>query len=255
MHDARSLMSRSTLIERRVYQPNLPVEEFIVPLLKAKIESILEHLPDRPAEYKVLDVGCGGQPFRSLFERKGHTYVSVDAQNPTGVVDYIAEVDKDLPGALIARGPFDFILCTEVMEHVADWDKAFSNLRLLLRVEGLLLITCPHFYILHEQPYDFWRPTIHAMRFFAQRHRFEEVHLEASGDSWDVLGTVLGANYGCLRSLDQRVLQRLSARALNVAFKMLYRVLRTRWLQARFRFANDLYPIYLSNIALLRKGS
>jgi SAM-dependent methyltransferase len=181
-------------------------------------------------------------------------YVSADAQDPTGVVDYIAEVDKALPAALIARGPFDFILCTEVMEHVADWDKAFSNFRLLLRSGGLVLITCPHFYILHEQPYDFWRPTIHALRFFAQRYRLEEVHLEASGDSWDVLGTVLGANYGCLRSLDRRLPHRLAARALNVAFKILYRVLRARWLQARFRFANDLYPIYLSNIALLKKA-
>jgi hypothetical protein len=43
-----------------------------------------------------------------VFERKGHAYVSGDAQNPTGVVDHIAEVDKDLPAALIASGPFDF---------------------------------------------------------------------------------------------------------------------------------------------------
>jgi SAM-dependent methyltransferase len=253
-HDPRSPMSRPLLTERQVYRPNLPVEEFIVPLLKAKIESILEHLPDGCSDYKVLDLGCGGQPFRNVFERKGHAYVSGDAQDPTGVVDYIAEVDKDLPAALIARGPFDFILCTEVMEHVADWDKAFSNISLLLRTDGVILITCPHFYILHEQPYDFWRPTLHALRFFAQRYRLEEVHLEASGDSWDVLGTVLGANYGCLRSLDRRLRHRLLARALNVAFKILYTLLRTRWLQARFRFGNDLYPVYLANIALLKKA-
>jgi SAM-dependent methyltransferase len=246
-------MNRPLLIERQVYKPNLHVEEFIVPLLKTKIESILEHLPDRPGDYKVLDLGCGGQPFRYLFEKKGHRYVSGDAQNPTGVVDYIAEADKDLPAALIARGPFDFILCTEVMEHVADWDKAFSNFRLLLRTDGLVLITCPHFYVLHEQPYDFWRPTIHALRFFARRYRFEGVHLEASGDSWDVLGTVLGANYGCLRSVDRRLVHRAAARALNVAFKILYKLLRSRWLQTRFSFASDLYPIYLSNVALLKK--
>jgi hypothetical protein len=140
------------------------------------------------------------------------------------------------------------------MEHVADWDKAFSNFRLLLRRNGLVLITCPHFYILHEQPYDFWRPTIHALRFFAQRYRLEEVHLETSGDSWDVLGTILGANYGCLRSLDRGLPHRLAARALNVTFKILFRILRARWLQPRFRFANDLYPIYLSNIAVLKKA-
>jgi hypothetical protein len=82
----------------------------------------------------------------------------------------------------------------------------------------------------------------------------EEVHLEASGDSWDVLGTVLGANYDCLRSLNPRLPHRLAARALNVALKILYRVLRARWLQSRFSFTSDLYPIYLSNIALLKKA-
>jgi hypothetical protein len=58
------------------------------------------------------------------------------------------------------------------------------------------------------------------LRFFARRYRFEGVHLEASGDSWDVLGTVLGANYGCLRSVDRQLLHRAAALGLNVAFRL-----------------------------------
>jgi hypothetical protein len=42
-------------------------------------------------------------------------------------------------------------------------------------------------------------------------------------------------------------------RALNVASKILYRALRVRSLQPRFRFGSNLYPIYLSRIALLKK--
>jgi hypothetical protein len=78
--------------------------------------------------------------------------------------------------------------------------------------------------------------------------------LEASGDSWDVLGTVLGASYGSLRSLSRSLPHRLSACALNIILMMLYKTLKARWLQARFHLGNDLYPIYLSNIALLRKA-
>src|SRR5262249_33528831 len=156
-------MSRAVLIERATYVPALPVEEFIVPLLRSKIVPMLESLPVSQGTSRVLDVGCGRQPFRDLFESRGYTYVSTDAQDPLGIVDYVAEIDRDLPSALVARGPFDFILCTEVLEHVADWQRAFANFSLLLNAGARLLITCPHFYILHERPYDFWRATMYGL--------------------------------------------------------------------------------------------
>jgi len=77
------------------------------------------------------------------------------------------------------------------MEHVADWDKAFKNLALLMERGGRVLITCPQFYRLHEEPYDFWRPTLHALRYFGGRAGFRTVHDVAAGGAWDVLGTLL----------------------------------------------------------------
>jgi SAM-dependent methyltransferase len=246
-------MDRPILIERRKYQPNLPVEEFIVPLLKAKIEGVLESLPATVPDYKVLDVGCGGQPFRSFFETRRHVYVSVDAQNPLGVVDHVAEIDQDLPPALMARGPFDFIVCAEVLEHVADWDKAFANFQRLLAPGGRLLITCPHFYILHEQPYDFWRPTVHALRFFAERYGLRPLSVEKVGTSWDVLGTLLGANYDNLWPLRNRVLDKVLARLCRVMLRVIHLALCRQVFQKRFAFGGDPFPIYLANVALLEK--
>ena len=248
------LVNRPTLVERTAYEPKLPVEEFMVPLLKGKIEGILEGLPICDTEYKVLDLGCGGQPFRHLFEKRGHKYVSADAQDPLGIVDCIVEVDKELPEALLSTGPFDFILCTEVMEHVADWDQAFTNFGRLLKTRGRILITCPHFYILHEEPYDFWRPTIYALRFYSMKHNLGEIVLEPLGDSWDVLGTVLGAGYDSLKPRRQdEFLNRISARFWNCMFKASYKALAKRWLQKRYVLSNELYPVYLSNVALFEK--
>jgi SAM-dependent methyltransferase len=247
-------MNRPALLERTTYQPNLPVEEFIVPLLKSKIESVLHTLPVSVGGYKVLDLGCGGQPFRPFFEKCGHEYVSADAQDSQGIVDYVFELDQDVPAPLLQRGPFDFILCTEVMEHVADWDTAFRNCARLLKPKGRILITCPHFYILHEQPYDFWRPTIYALKFYARRYDFDEVAVEMLGDAWDVLGTVLGASADGVKAAGPGTfLQRLSVPLWNLLFKMVFRALRTGWLQTRFSLANDRYPVYLCNVALLEK--
>jgi SAM-dependent methyltransferase len=163
------------------------------------------------------------------------------------------ELDKDIPGALLERGPFDFILCTEVLEHVVGWERAFENFARLLSRGGNLLITCPHVYVLHEQPYDFWRPTIHALRFFSGKYGFKVVRVEQLGDSWDVLGTLLGASYDKLRPLHGGLLDAYSARLLNKILKVVYRGLTQRWFQRRYSLTNEDLPVYLSNLALLQK--
>jgi 2-polyprenyl-3-methyl-5-hydroxy-6-metoxy-1,4-benzoquinol methylase len=96
---------------------------------------------------RALDVGCGRQPFRRTLESFGYSFTGMDVQqNPENTVDFISAIDATLPEELVSRGPFHFILSTEVMEHVADWDKAFKNLAVLQERGGRLLITGPQFY-------------------------------------------------------------------------------------------------------------
>jgi SAM-dependent methyltransferase len=246
-------MSRPILIERANYVPAFPVEEFIVPLLRAKIVAILESLPIPPGTSQVLDVGCGRQPFRELFAQRGFTYVSTDAQDPLGIVDYVAEIDRELPATLVARGPFDFILCTEVLEHVADWPRAFTNLSSLLNAGARLLITCPHFYILHERPYDFWRATTYGLLHQAQQAGLRCVSIEAAGGSWDILGTMLGANLATARAIDRRFVNRVYGFLIDKLTSATFRLLKSRFLQQRVAWGTDAYPLYLSNVAVFEK--
>jgi len=245
-------MSRPLLIERQNYIPERPVEEFMVPLLRSKIVPMLESLPSLESGL-ALDVGCGRQPFRSFIEKRGYQYFSADAQNPLGIVDYVTEIDTDLPPALLERSPFDLVLCTEVLEHVADWDKAFSNFSLLLKAGGKLLITCPHFYILHEVPYDFWRTTVHGLLFYTNRWGLDCVSMEKAGGSWEILGTILGANLDTAKAIDRTIFNRALAFAIDKATWIAFRLMRTRLLQRRLKWGTERYELYLSNIALFEK--
>jgi hypothetical protein len=69
-------------IERRPdYLPRSPQEEFIVPLLKVAIEVQIDRLlsPGRSKNARrVLDAGCGAQPFRSRIEKTGASYYLLD---------------------------------------------------------------------------------------------------------------------------------------------------------------------------------
>src|SRR5260370_24384525 len=245
---------RPNIIERRAYKPNLPVEEFMVPALERAIRSVLDPLDEGP-QLRVLDAGCGGQPFRFVFEAKRNTYVSCDASDPLGIVNHLVELDSDLPQSLLDAGPFDFILCSEVLEHVLDWERAFRNLADLLAPNGRLLITTPFVYVLHEQPYEFWRATPHSIRGLAERHEMAVVEFESVGGTWDVIGTVLGAAAASARARDTSIRARLATRLTKMLASWVFASLRKQTLQKRVAFGNPDLPMYLANVALLEKAS
>jgi SAM-dependent methyltransferase len=241
---------RPRLRERTRYKPGLPQEEFIVPLLLREIESsIADYATPARGTAKAVDIGCGGQPFRELLEQIGYLYCGVDV-NPDGgpPVDVLCAADEPLPEELLRRGPFDFLLCTEVIEHVADWHAAFTNFGLLLAPSGRALITAPYFYQLHEEPYDFWRPTMHAIDYYARRAGFHTLYCQAAGDVWDVLGTMLATCKFLPNST--RLGDRLLAKGIRVASRLMCRAMIRGMLQPRVRAEA---PLYLSNVFVLEK--
>ena len=239
--------TRPHLERRAQYEPHWDQEQFIVPLLRAAIELHLErHAKPLGPGGKALDVGCGKQPFRAALEAFGFTYTGVDAQPGDGVA-FVAPIDGTLPDELFAEGPFQFLLCTEVLEHVADWHAAFENLARLTAPGGKLLLTCPHVYPLHEEPYDFWRPTPHAIRHYAEHAGFRVVSLEPIGTAWDVIGTTLGA---CTISRGEWSWKaRVAAWFVRRFVRTTYWLLRKGWLQTVPLGSK----LYLSNVAVLEK--
>lgn len=244
---ASAQAARPELDERRRYVPRARQESFIVPLLERAISSaIVEHAAPGG---KALDVGCGGQPFRDTLTSRGLAYVSMDTQAQPGVsTDFLCAIDALLPHALLQSGPFTFALCTEVLEHVADWPAAFANFRDLVAPGGKVLITCPHVYPLHEEPFDFWRPTPHALRAFAERFGFDVVELRQLGTAWDVLGTVLAASAPAAATRGPMCV--LAAALLRPARSIAIKMLQLGLPQKLIRPKGS---VYLSNLAVLRR--
>lgn len=228
-----------------------PQEEFIIPLLKSKIEFLLTKYEKlTTADSSVLDVGCGCQPFRQELESLGYQYRSFDVQqNSESSVEFIGQIDSVIPSELLNLAPFDLLFCTEVMEHVPNWDMAFNNFYKLLKPGGQLLITCPFFYPLHEEPYDFWRPTPYALSFFGEKYNFELVYQENLGDAWDVLGTLLASSHPVplTRSLRDRIITKL----IHKGQQILFQVIKSRYLQTATKVAGN---NYLSNIVVFEKN-
>lgn len=235
---------------RPSYKPSAPQEEFIVKLLRSHIEQVLVNY-GKPSSTnsRALDVGCGRQPFKQELEELGYSYTSIDVQqNPEGSVDIVAEIDRPLPQEIDRYSGFDFIFCTEVMEHVADWNMAFNNFSNLLAPGGRLFITCPHFYQLHEEPYDFWRATPHALHYFGNKFGLKILYQVNAGDSWDVLGTLITTCYAlpASRSLGDLILSKI----VNLLKRGLFSLLKSRRIQRSVQIHGSMY---LSNIVVFAK--
>jgi SAM-dependent methyltransferase len=236
-------------VERRtVYEPGAREERFIVPLLRdAIVDALARHAP--PTGSEALDAGCGGQPFRAAIERAMLRYHSLDVQqNAAGTVEFIGALDDDLPAA-IPREAYALVLCTEVLEHVARWDRAFANIASLLVRGGRAIVTAPFVYPLHEEPYDFWRPTPHGLREAAAAHGLRAIDEQRLGDSWDVLGTVLSATWPF--PADARIGTRVRAAIARRFHAWLWRALDTGSLRSRVALRG---PWFLSTLVVLERA-
>ena len=186
--------SSPQLRQRSRYEPKGPIERWMVPVLGAAIDAALAKYA-KPTETarRCLDVGCGSQPFRNQLEALGFQYTGFDAnQNFESTVEVIGTIDASLPPSL-ERGTFQFILCTEVLEHVPRWQEAFRNLADLLAPGGRLLVTTPHIWIPHEEPADFFRPTSLGIEYHGRAAGLMPIEVVRLGDGQDVLGTLLSA--------------------------------------------------------------
>ena len=117
----------------------------------------------------------------------------------------------------------------------------------MLAPGGATIVTCPFFYPLHEEPYDFWRPTIHALKRYAEDAGLS-VRVAKLGNELDVLGTLLGASlqYTTSRSIPRRAIQR----AINSIILGLIATLRSDFVRRHFIPTGT---VYLSNFMVAQK--
>jgi SAM-dependent methyltransferase len=148
-----------------------------------------------PAGAMVLDAGAGDAPYRSLYN---HTnYESADFEQVDKMyaqTTYVCDL-KEIP---VEDGRFDYVIFTQVMEHLPDPRQVLAELYRVLKPGGKLLYSAPLYYEEHEQPYDFYRYTQ-----FAVRHLFAGAGFEIERLDWleGYFGTVAYQMRGMARDL------------------------------------------------------
>jgi SAM-dependent methyltransferase len=87
-------------------------------------------------------------------------------------------------------GPFDLVICEQVLEHVPNPLEAVRTLRRLCKPDGYVYVSTPFLVRLHDWPGDYWRFTPDGLRLLLRSQGLEPLWVRSWGN-----GSVVTANF------------------------------------------------------------
>jgi len=109
---------------------------------------------------EVLDVGCGEEPYKFLLSKDQTVYQGIDT-NEAYKFDYVNHLVIHFDGRKIPFEDerFDGIMCTEVLEHVYDYQQLVDEIFRVMKIGSKGIFTIPWSARNHYIPNDYFRYT------------------------------------------------------------------------------------------------
>jgi SAM-dependent methyltransferase len=158
-----------------------------------------------PAGSRVLDAGAGASKYRVFFSHC--RYETQDFCRYDGpLVKYVQPIDHvcEITKIPLPDGSLDAILCTEVLEHVADPMAVLAEFGRLVKPGGRLLLTAPAVCSVHMEPYHFYGGFTHYWyRHWLPEHGFQVDQIQPQSGPGRVAVIFLQAYYVNWRTWEQ----------------------------------------------------
>ena len=194
---------------------------------------------------RLLDVGCGSMPYRSLFSVDEYIGLDIDSDSSrdAGVADYFYE-GNEFP---FEDYSFDSILCNQVLEHVFNPDEFIGEVARVLKPGGKLLLSVPFVWDEHEQPYDYARYSSFGLRALLEKQGLTVFEHKKLGADASILFQLINAYlYKITQRLPMPV--KLVFTATVIAFFNMFGILLAKMLP-------DNPDLFLDHVVLAEKVS
>lgn len=131
---------------------------------------------------RILDLGCGEKPFKKGLRSRFSQYVGLDYKR------VLSGNPPDVRGNALRlpfkSGSFDVVLSTSVLEHLEEPFEALRDCFRVLRENGVLCLSAPFIWHIHEEPRDFFRFSKYGLTHLLEKAGFKIRELKALSGFW-----------------------------------------------------------------------
>lgn len=117
------------------------------PGIKCKFDLIWDNLGGKQNFFNALDLGCSGNSILHIFNKRKHNSYLDLAAKP--LEQYKSKIKShplcgDLVNLPYRSNVFDLVSALDVLEHIADDDKAIKEIKRVMKEGGFSVISVPH---------------------------------------------------------------------------------------------------------------
>jgi SAM-dependent methyltransferase len=172
---------------------------------------------------KVLEIGCGLQPYRHLLPEQAE-YYALDWEKADIHFGYRAKDVLYYDGIRFPfkEGIFNLVFHTEVLEHVYHLEPFLSECCRVLANDGQMLFTVPFAARNHYIPYDYWRLTPASITRLLQETHFTDIVVVPRG--CDITVAIHKINSVCYRLIFRNIRHGILRMVNRVFFTLLFAV-------------------------------
>jgi SAM-dependent methyltransferase len=150
------------------------------------------------AKGRLLDVGCGQRPYERLFTPYVSEYIGIEHQATFGKTNASSSERKpdlyyDGRRLPFDDGSFDTVLNIQVLEHTPHPGLLVREMGRVLKPGGLLILSAPFQFRLHEQPHDYFRYSPHGLRTLCEEAGLELFDTLNQGSMWSIIAHKLNS--------------------------------------------------------------
>jgi SAM-dependent methyltransferase len=178
--------------QRRLHPRMIDSDWLVLREMRSAIEKIAADVAE--SGKVVIDLGCGSQPYRPIFDARGLLYRGADFDNADIRIQENGRVD-------IADSSADLVLSVQVLEHVRDVGRYLGEALRILRDNGWLILSTHGTWLYHPHPEDHRRWTRQGLLAEMASHGFETTEcIPVLGPlAWTTLVRLICGYQLCLR--------------------------------------------------------
>lgn len=153
----------------------------------------LKRAAQRYASGRLVDVGCGIKPYKELFSPYVTDHIGVEHEQ---TLHGLSEADLvgtayDIPAS---EKSFNTALLSAVLEHLEEPDICLREIYRVLAPSGVLILTVPFIWHIHEAPRDYYRYSKYGLDYLLKKAGFEVLEINALSGFWVTFGQLFVYN-------------------------------------------------------------